>query len=553
MTVLLILGVLAALGAVLTLAMTIHNLRGYIAPAITPSDELVSVCIPARNEQNNIEDCVRSVLGSEHANVEVLVYDDDSSDRTLEILDRLEREDPRVRRVPTAPLPEGWSGKQHACDRMGRAARGGWILFTDADVRFGPGAVGAAMSFAERSGADLVSTFPRQIVGTLGELLLTPTMFFVLMSFLPMGRMRRTPDPSASAGCGQFLLARREAYIESGGHAAFRASMHDGVKMPRAFRRRGFRTDLFDGTDHVRVRMYTGLIDAWKGFAKNAFEGLGSVGLLVFISVFHAVAHIGPWILAPVAFATGSTLAGVLFTSAVVMNAGQRLVLSARFRHTRWLALLHPITIAMMTAVQWHSLLLHRRRARSWRGRTLAGDGRERVVLVDELDREIGTEEKQRAHLDGGRLHRAFSVLLFDPEGRVLLQKRAASKYHFGGLWSNTCCGHPRPGEEAMDGARRRLAEELGIHTALEPAGMFTYSATHDGTGLTEREIDRVFVGRYEGGLRPDPSEVEGSRWIDPADLEREMRDVPERFTPWFRHVWEHALRSGSVGLVATV
>lgn len=159
--------------------------------------------------------------------------------------------------------------------------------------------------------------------------------------------------------------------------------------------------------------------------------------------------------------------------------------------------------------------------------------GPEHVVLVDEQDVPRGASEKLRAHRDGA-LHRAFSILVFDGRGRLLLQKRAARKYHSPGLWTNTCCGHPRPGEATVDAARRRLREEMGIDTALRPLFTFRYRADVGG-GLTENEYDHVLVGRYDGEPRPDPAEAEAWRWSALSALRGEVGRDPDRFTRWFR------------------
>ena len=158
----------------------------------------------------------------------------------------------------------------------------------------------------------------------------------------------------------------------------------------------------------------------------------------------------------------------------------------------------------------------------------------EEIILVDESDREIGFAEKLEAHRDGGRLHRAFSIVLFDSEGRMLLQQRAAVKYHFGGLWTNACCGHPRRGEELVEAARRRLREELGVEAELRRAFSFRYTATDAGSGLTERELDHVLVGRFEGEAQPDPNEIDALRWVDCAELAKDVAAHPELYTPWF-------------------
>ncbi|NOZ82014.1 MAG: isopentenyl-diphosphate Delta-isomerase [Candidatus Micrarchaeota archaeon] len=157
----------------------------------------------------------------------------------------------------------------------------------------------------------------------------------------------------------------------------------------------------------------------------------------------------------------------------------------------------------------------------------------ELVVLVDENDREIGTEEKLKAHREK-KLHRAFSIFIFDSKGRLLLQKRADSKYHCGGLWTNTCCSHPRPGESVMEAARRRLREEMGFECDLEILFPFIYKADFE-NGLTEYEYDYVLIGRYEGKIDPNPEEADGWAWFTPEEVKKEMERSPEKFTPWFR------------------
>lgn len=162
------------------------------------------------------------------------------------------------------------------------------------------------------------------------------------------------------------------------------------------------------------------------------------------------------------------------------------------------------------------------------------------VILVDEHDRPVGRREKLLAH-QRGELHRAFSVFLFDSAGRWLLQRRHTSKYHSGGLWTNTCCSHPAPGEETGAAARARLREEMGIDAPLEPLFQFTYRAAFD-NGLIEHELDHVFTGTFDGSPKPDPTEVSDWRWVETVDLLRELDVYPENFTYWFRVAVEQVL-----------
>lgn len=374
--------------SVLALVMTLWNLRvlgraprsGAISGTPTSDGPLVSLCIPARNEAANLEACVRGVLACEgslraamsdvaHGGpvLEVLVYDDQSTDETPAILARLMQEDPRVRGVRVEALPDGWNGKQHACWRMAGDARGRWLGFTDADVRFSPEALASALRQAHRTDAALISGFPRQETGTLSEALIVPMIFFILFSYLPFVKMRRSNDPSASAGCGQFLLVRRDAYDAAGGHAAFKGSMHDGIKLPRNVRRAGFHSDLVDATDLLSCRMYRGWTQTWRGFAKNAYEGLGSVGLLVFLTVMHLVGHVLPWVaVVALAWFDGPW---EIAAAACGVQIVQRVVIAQRLRTSMVGAILHPIGVVLMTCIQWHSWRLHVTGRRSWRGR----------------------------------------------------------------------------------------------------------------------------------------------------------------------------------------
>jgi isopentenyl-diphosphate delta-isomerase len=156
----------------------------------------------------------------------------------------------------------------------------------------------------------------------------------------------------------------------------------------------------------------------------------------------------------------------------------------------------------------------------------------EEVVLVNEKDEAVGAMEKMAAH-EQAILHRAFSVFIFNKNGDVLMQQRAHSKYHSGGLWTNTCCSHPRPGEEVVAAATRRLQEEMGFTTNLTKAFDFTYKAAFD-NGLTEHEFDHVIIGQYDGVVNFNPNEVAAFAFMPVHELEQQILETPERFTAWF-------------------
>ncbi|WP_180280176.1 glycosyltransferase family 2 protein [Azospirillum oleiclasticum] len=364
---------MAVLGlALLPLTMTILNLPFYRAPrGRLPAGSAVSVLIPARNEEATIARALDAALANRDVALEVVVLDDHSTDRTADIVRAYAARDPRVRLEGAPPLPPGWSGKQHACQALADLARHDILLFQDADVRLAPDAVGRAAGFLVASGAGLASGFPRQETGTLAEALVVPQIHTLLLGYLPMAGLRFTRHPGFGAACGQFILVRRDAYERAGGHVAIKRSLHDGVTLPRAFRRVGIATRLFDATDLATCRMYRGFAEVWDGFSKNATEGMATPVALPVWTVLLGGGHILPWLLLlaglvwPLpAEALSAAAAGALATTSL------RIGLALRFRQSLAGALLHPAGVATMLAIQWNALLRARRgRPATWRGR----------------------------------------------------------------------------------------------------------------------------------------------------------------------------------------
>lgn len=354
--------------ALLPLALGLLNLLLYRTPPRRTAPAAVSILIPARNEEASIAGAVRAALDQPGVALEVVVLDDHSTDRTAAIVRDLSERDPRVRLVSAPPLPPGWSGKQHACHALGTQARHPILLFQDADVRLEPHSVGRMAAFLRARGAGLVSGVPRQVTGTPGEALVIPMIHVLLLGYLPMPGLRFSTHPSFGAACGQLMLMDRDAYAAAGGHAAIRNSLHDGVTLPRAFRRAGLRTDLFDATRLARCRMYRGFGQVWAGFSKNATEGMATPLALPVWTVLLVGGHVMPWILlladpGPVpALAAG---AGLAF----------RLLLALRFRQSIAGALLHPVGVTVMLAIQWTALLRSALgRPSVWRGRAYPGN-----------------------------------------------------------------------------------------------------------------------------------------------------------------------------------
>src|SRR4051794_7623321 len=341
------LAVIALVLAVGPLLLALANLRLYLPPPAATGRPSVSVLIPARNEEATIGAACAAVLANEGVAVELIVLDDHSTDRTREIVSVID--DPRRTIASAPPLPPGWSGKQHACGHLATLASHDLLVFVDADVRLAPDALSRMAGFMERHDVGLASGFPHQIVRTWSEVLLLPLIHFLLLGFLPMMVMRRSPDPALGAGCGQLFIARRAAYLRAGGHAAIRSSLHDGIKLPRAFRAAGISTGLFDATDIAACRMYTDARSLWEGLTKNATEGMATIKALPVWTLILAGGQILPAILLV-------TEPGVASAAAVAASIGLRLLLARRLRQPIGSALLHPVGVAALLVVQWAAL-----------------------------------------------------------------------------------------------------------------------------------------------------------------------------------------------------
>lgn len=365
---LIVIAAFALLMALIPAALLMGNLRVFrpapALPAAGPEPE-VSLLIPARNEAVNIADCVNAALASKGVHLEVIVLDDDSTDETAAIVRQMAAADGRVRLAAAPPLPAGWSGKQRACHELARLARREHLLFIDADVRLAPDAAGRAIAFLQASGAALVSGFPRQQTGSFFEALVLPLIHFVLLGYLPLERMRRSRSPAFGAGCGQFFLTRQRDYRAAGGHAAIAATLHDGILLPRAYRRAGLATDLFDATDVAACRMYAGAGQTWRGLAKNATEAMAAPTAIVPWTVLLFGGQVLPWLLLP-----AGGVASALGLAGGLIGVGSRWVTARRFQQSRLGALLHPLGVAALLAIQWQALAMKlAARPAQWRGR----------------------------------------------------------------------------------------------------------------------------------------------------------------------------------------
>jgi chlorobactene glucosyltransferase len=339
-------------------------------PAGLPS---LSVIVPARNEERSIERCIRSLLAQRWLELDVIVVDDRSSDATLEILERLAREDSRLRVVRGEELPAGWIGKPWALEQGTRLARGEWLLFTDADSFHDPAGAASALWFATRAGIDALSIATRQELDTFWERATLPSILgMILFVSGPLGAINDPAKPKKAIANGQYILVSRRAYDALGGHAALRGEIVEDVAFARRLKADGrFRFVLAGGERLASVRMYHSLGEIWAGFTKNVYVGAdGSLAALAGGIVFCTAISFAPPLLAARALATrryGDALEALAASVTVVATAswGMR-----RAAFPRRLALLQPLGTAFFAAViansTWSVLS---GRGVEWRGR----------------------------------------------------------------------------------------------------------------------------------------------------------------------------------------
>ncbi|MEM7622844.1 MAG: glycosyltransferase family 2 protein [Planctomycetota bacterium] len=340
----------------------------------------VSVLIPARDEQAAIGPCLDAVIAAaEGVDLEIVVLDDHSEDDTAAIVQRLADTDPRVKLIQGQPLPAGHNGKQHACWQLAQAANRDVLTWIDADVRLQPRALSRLLREAHANPARLLSGFPKQRTDGLMEKLIIPQIQAVLLGYLPIARMRKSVSPGFGAGCGQWFAAHRAAYFEVGGHGAIARCIHDGIALPRLFRRGGHLTDIFDASDTASCKMYDTAGQVWNGFAKNATAGMAAPGAIGIWTSLLLGGWVLPWVMLGLYVsgvwtpASGGFAGNWVAWVPAVFALGTTIALGVRFRQGLAATLLRPAGIAALLAIQWHALWRKLRGTpANWRGRSYA-------------------------------------------------------------------------------------------------------------------------------------------------------------------------------------
>jgi chlorobactene glucosyltransferase len=356
---------------VLSNAWVLGRAGRHTVPQVFPK---VSLLVPARNEEDNIERCVSSLLAQDYPNFEVLILDDQSTDRTRQIIEDLSRSDPRLQVLDGQPLQPGWLGKNWACAQLADRAEGQLLFFTDADTFFQPQTLRAAVAVLQGEQGDLLTGFPRQEVHSWGERFIVPLFSWAFYCFTPLLIAYRLKLPWLSNAIGQMLLFRREAYQTIGGHAAVRDCITEDLSLARRVKSFGLSWRVMDVTQLISCRMYRSGREAFAGLSKNLFAAFGFrllpyvlIWLWLAVMFWEPLAVLAAYVLGLAPHAQPASLLVCILLSLLVW-----LIPYFRLGVPPGLAFGYPIMLLVLELVAFSSLWLTLTHRLNWKDRKIA-------------------------------------------------------------------------------------------------------------------------------------------------------------------------------------
>jgi chlorobactene glucosyltransferase len=322
-----------------------------------PDPPLVSILVPARNEEENIERCVRSLVNQDYAHYEIIVLDDKSDDDTPLLLQQLKREFPEINVVSGDDLPDGWTGKNFACHTLSKCAKGEWLAFTDADTVHKKDSISCALHSALRVRAKLISVLPKIVMKTGPEKLFTPLIYFALMSFVPLGFINTKKYEKVVIALGPFMLINAAFYRMIGGHEAIKDEILDDFRLAQQVKVYGGKYALLDGRDKITVRFYKDLRSVWVGFSKNSFGAFENQPLILLPFLAFCVCL---YIIPHVTFVRGllqHELRLYPFFQVLLVTLHTFLI-AVRFKFNRFLIVFHPLSVFLWALIVLNSMRL---------------------------------------------------------------------------------------------------------------------------------------------------------------------------------------------------
>lgn len=348
----------------------------------TRASPTVSILVPARNEADHIEECVRSLIGQNYEKLEVLVLDDQSTDETSAIVQHIIDELPaaqksHLRLLHGEPLPQGWTGKNFACYQLAQHAQGDYFLFTDADSVHARQSVSMVINGMQDLDVQFLTAQPRYILHSMGERLAIPLLYFKVFTLLPLMFVRRRPEPILAVANGPLLCFRRSAYEAVGGHKAVKTSILEDNSLARHIKAAGYRMAFVDGLDLVSCYMYDSFAELWDGFSRTffSFYNYSLVAALAIIILDLALFVVPPLLVLTSLFITLAPLVVLFALSSYILSVLMRILLSfvctrSQRISTLLLCFLHPVSmllecLILLNSIRWH----YRKMGTVWKGR----------------------------------------------------------------------------------------------------------------------------------------------------------------------------------------
>jgi chlorobactene glucosyltransferase len=339
-------------------------------------DELpfVSVLIPARNEEQNIGNALSSLLKQDYPDYEVIVLNDNSTDKTGEIIESAVSKQPRLKILNGKPLIEGWTGKCFACKQLYEASKGEYILFTDADTVHNPNSLRNSVETAVNMGADMLTLFPKTVMISFSEKIIMPMLWFTILMLLPFYFVGKKGFEKFSAGIGPFMLFKRKSYEKIGDHESVKDALVEDVWLARKIKEHRLRLVILPGLNHLSVRMYRNFKEIWEGFSKNIFAGFEfSTFKLFAVIIIYILLFFMPFLLFFVELFSHFSLNNILILTGgqIVILYISRILISARFKLGIVSTILHPIGAIIVPIIAINSWIwIISGRGAKWKGRT---------------------------------------------------------------------------------------------------------------------------------------------------------------------------------------
>lgn len=335
--------------------------RQAIAKTEIQNNDLISVLIPARNEENNIARLL-DALQKLNNNIEILVCNDHSTDKTEEIISRYQTTDQRIRLIESEVLPKGWLGKNHACYQLAKQASGKYLLFIDADVVISGNIIADAVSYAKKHKLGLLSVFPKQVLLTTGEKKAVPLMNYILLTLLPLIFVRMSPFKSHTAANGQFMLFESKTYFELEPHKQFKNSAVEDIAISKFYKKQKIKIACLIGEERIQCRMYDSYKDALNGFSKNIFMFFGNSPIVAFLFWVFVTLGIIPIIFYNINLILIYLLGVLLIQFLYAIICRQSIIITIVY---------FPANMFFMLRVMINALIIKKQKNYLWKGRNI--------------------------------------------------------------------------------------------------------------------------------------------------------------------------------------